>query len=73
VKVNRPEWQNYPSTRHGGVGTLSFADGHSEAIRWIEGGTEDLNKRQPYTGFAPAKAGDRDLAKLARAYIDPPN
>ena len=72
VKVNRAEWQNYPSTRHGGVGTLSFADGHSEAIKWKEGRTAELNLRQPYTGFASTRAGDRDLARLARGYIDPP-
>jgi prepilin-type N-terminal cleavage/methylation domain-containing protein/prepilin-type processing-associated H-X9-DG protein len=72
VKVNRPEWQNYPSTRHGGVGTLSFADGHSEIMRWIEPTTGQLNLTKPYTGFAATKAGDRDLAKVARAYIDPP-
>jgi prepilin-type processing-associated H-X9-DG protein len=23
-------WQNYPSSRHGGAGDMSFADGHSE-------------------------------------------
>ncbi|MCK7532254.1 MAG: hypothetical protein MZV63_15110 [Marinilabiliales bacterium] len=72
VKVNSPEWQNYPSTRHGNVGTFSFADGHSESIRWLEPLTPQLNLSKPYTGFAATKVGDRDLAKLARAYIDPP-
>jgi len=72
VQVNRAMWQNYPSTRHGGVGTFSFADGHSEVMRWIEPTTAQLNLTKPYLGFAPTRVGDRDLAKVARAYIDPP-
>lgn len=27
-------WQNYPSSRHGGAGDMSFADGHSEVRKW---------------------------------------
>jgi prepilin-type N-terminal cleavage/methylation domain-containing protein/prepilin-type processing-associated H-X9-DG protein len=72
VKVNQAEWQNYPATRHGGAASLSFADGHSEIYKWIEPSTLQLNNTKPYTGFAATRAGDRDLAKLARAYIDPP-
>ncbi len=72
VKVNQAEWQNYPATRHGGSASLSFADGHSEIYKWLEPSTLQLNVNKPYTGFAGTRAGDRDLAKLARAYIDPP-
>jgi prepilin-type N-terminal cleavage/methylation domain-containing protein/prepilin-type processing-associated H-X9-DG protein len=72
VTVNQNSWQNYPGTRHGNAATLSFADGHSEIFRWIEPSTPDLNLKKPYTGFAATKAGDRDLARLSRTYIDPP-
>jgi prepilin-type N-terminal cleavage/methylation domain-containing protein/prepilin-type processing-associated H-X9-DG protein len=29
-------WQDVPATRHGGAGSLSFADGHSEIKRWTD-------------------------------------
>jgi prepilin-type processing-associated H-X9-DG protein len=29
-------WQDVPSARHGGAGSLSYADGHSEIKRWTD-------------------------------------
>ena len=29
-------WGNIPSSRHGGVGVLSFADGHVELKKWLD-------------------------------------
>lgn len=72
VQVVTPSWQNYPATRHGGSASLSFADGHSEIYKWIEPSTLQLNISKPSGGFAATRAGDRDLLKLSRAYIDPP-
>jgi prepilin-type processing-associated H-X9-DG protein len=38
--VSDPEqrnfWQDIPETRHGGAGSLSYADGHSEMKRWTD-------------------------------------
>jgi len=30
-------WQNLPASYHGGAGSLSFADGHSQIIKWLGG------------------------------------
>jgi prepilin-type N-terminal cleavage/methylation domain-containing protein/prepilin-type processing-associated H-X9-DG protein len=35
VLVKDNTWQNYPAVRHGGNGSFSFADGHSELWRWL--------------------------------------
>jgi prepilin-type N-terminal cleavage/methylation domain-containing protein/prepilin-type processing-associated H-X9-DG protein len=37
------EWADVPAARHGGTGTLSFADGHSELHLWVEPSTPLLN------------------------------
>ena len=29
-------WEQMPASRHGGVGTLSFVDGHVAAKRWLD-------------------------------------
>ena len=73
VLVNEDTWQNYPGYRHGGSASFSFADGHSEIHRWVEGSTGAL--KNP-TGFAPAprfgSQKNRDLQWLADRYINPP-
>jgi len=73
VLVNEDTWQNYPAYRHGGSAGFSFADGHSEIKRWVEGSTGLL--KNP-SGFAPApKSGtqrNRDLQWISQRYIDPP-
>lgn len=73
VKVNQDIWQNYPAFRHGGSGSFSFADGHSEVKRWVEPSTGLL--KNPL-GFVPAvKNGtqrNRDLQWLSDRFINPP-
>jgi prepilin-type processing-associated H-X9-DG protein len=72
VLVNEPTWQNFPAYRHGGSGTLSFADGHSEVKRWTEASTGTL--KNP-AGFVPApKSGNernRDLQWLSDRTFTP--
>jgi prepilin-type N-terminal cleavage/methylation domain-containing protein/prepilin-type processing-associated H-X9-DG protein len=59
-------WQNTAASRHGNGGILSFADGHAENWRWIEGDTRRL------TGLdRPARNGHRDLARFHRATFEP--
>jgi len=56
-------WRNPPASRHGNGGVLSFADGHAELWKWIEGKTRTL--KGPYP---PAtRPIDRDLIRLKRA------
>ena len=61
-------WISFPATRHGGGGTLSFADGHTELWRWIEPNTTRLAGLPPWLVLKPgAGANDRDLTKLFNA------
>ncbi len=73
VLVNEDTWENYPAYRHGGSGTMSFADGHSELKRWLEPSTGKLSAP---LGFVPApkfgNARNRDLQWLSDRYINPP-
>jgi len=64
VNSFQQKWQNPPSSLHGGnTGTLSFADGHAEAWRWLEGETSKRN-----TWDTPAKRPvDRDLIRFQKA------
>ncbi|HAB15402.1 MAG TPA: hypothetical protein DCE44_03020 [Verrucomicrobiales bacterium] len=67
--MNVDQWQNYPGARHGNSSGLSFADGHSEVWRWVEPTTAGLKGSG---GFAGTFKGNRDLKRVAQAYIDPP-
>ncbi len=59
-------WQNAPATRHGNGGTLSFADGHAEFWKWLEGTTAGLS-----TLDTPVSVGDRDLKRFKDATGSP--
>jgi prepilin-type N-terminal cleavage/methylation domain-containing protein/prepilin-type processing-associated H-X9-DG protein len=73
VLVDEDTWQNYPGYRHGGSTGFSFADGHSEIKKWVEGSTGSLTIP---SGFSPApKFGtqrNRDLQWVSDRYINPP-
>ncbi len=61
-------WQNSPACRHGNSSTLSFADGHAEAWRWVEETTCQINSHN-----ARGKGdNDRDLKRIRRAIIENP-
>jgi len=61
-------WISFPSTRHSGGCSLSFADGHMEAWRWVEPNTITLSGFPPWLVLKPgAGANDRDLSKLFTA------
>lgn len=59
---NSGHWQNTPASRHGNNGQVSFADGHAEYWRWVEGTTKDLKGLDQRT-----RPGDRDLERFRRA------
>ena len=61
-----PYWQNAPAARHNKGGVLSFADGHAELWKWVEGNTPNIKALD-----APAaKPVDRDLARLQKTVVD---
>ena len=35
-------WRNSPSSRHGNYGQMSFADGHADHMKWLDGSTKSL-------------------------------
>jgi len=35
-------WRNSPSSRHGNYGQMSFADGHADHLKWLDGSTKLL-------------------------------
>ena len=60
-------WQNAPASRHFTGGTLSFADGHAELWKWLEGTTPKINS----WNFT-VKNGDRDLKRFKDATVEYP-
>lgn len=64
-------WIDSPAAYHGSVSTFSFADGHSEANRWLDEPTitfaksTDVNK---YNNPPSASACPRDLAWVAEHF-----
>jgi prepilin-type processing-associated H-X9-DG protein len=65
---NNGYWQNTPASRHGNGGILSFADGHAENWRWIEGTSQKLKGVNNNT-----RKGDRDLERFRLATYVPPD
>jgi prepilin-type N-terminal cleavage/methylation domain-containing protein/prepilin-type processing-associated H-X9-DG protein len=61
IPTFRDIWQNAPAARHNNGGVLSFADGHAELWRWIEGTTGQIKRLD-----APPKSPgpDRDLKRM---------
>ena len=61
-------WQNSPAYWHNGAGTFGFADGHSEAWKWVEA----RNKQKRGHNASPSPGGDLDLLRIKKAIlIDP--
>ncbi|HNQ90425.1 MAG TPA: type II secretion system protein [Verrucomicrobiota bacterium] len=61
-------WVSFPATRHGGCGSLSFADGHVESWRWLEPNTARIARMNDWTVMKPAAgSGDRDLSRFFAA------
>ena len=55
-------FQDLPASRHNGVGTLSFADGHVESRKWVDGRTRKLVTREFFNG--QYQVGSPDIAWL---------
>lgn len=60
-------WISFPATRHHNAGTVSFADGHAEVWRWLEGNTLKIAGLRTWTVLQPAvNRTDRDLSRFFR-------
>jgi prepilin-type N-terminal cleavage/methylation domain-containing protein/prepilin-type processing-associated H-X9-DG protein len=58
-------WISFPATRHNNAGLLSFADGHVETWRWVEGNTLQIAQLNDWIVTKPAVANtDRDLGRF---------
>jgi prepilin-type N-terminal cleavage/methylation domain-containing protein/prepilin-type processing-associated H-X9-DG protein len=58
-------WRNLPASRHGNGGQISFADGHAQKLKWLEGTTQKLKGSSRGSNVAAhTKANDRDLQQL---------
>ena len=60
------QWRNIPASRHGNAGLFSYADGHAEKMKWLDGKTHTLRFDTPgqpagTTGTVPF---DRDYQHL---------
>jgi prepilin-type N-terminal cleavage/methylation domain-containing protein/prepilin-type processing-associated H-X9-DG protein len=62
----RTRWRNIPASRHGNAGLFSYADGHAEKMKWLEGKTRTLRfdtVAQP-AGTLGTVPFDRDFQRL---------
>lgn len=58
-------WVDFPGTRHNNGCTLTFADGHAEAWRWLEPNTLAIARKAGYINGEMGVAGrDRDLQRI---------
>jgi prepilin-type N-terminal cleavage/methylation domain-containing protein/prepilin-type processing-associated H-X9-DG protein len=63
-------WISFPATRHNNGCTLTFADGHAENWRWVEGRTMEISRMAGWLTWPPnpsAGANDRDLGRIYQA------
>jgi prepilin-type processing-associated H-X9-DG protein len=60
-------WIDFPAVRHAGACTLSFADGHAEAWRWVSPATIKIGKMPPWIQSQAVPVGDRDMARIHEA------
>ena len=61
-------WRNIPASRHGNAGQFSYADGHSQRLRWLEPTTATLKRNPASVGNSSPMAHtgvfDKDLQQL---------
>ncbi len=67
VYVREERWWDPPPIRHGDGTTFSFADGHSDYVKWKDPRTIEFGKRVPPVAFSPVQAGNEDIHNAAVA------
>jgi len=61
VNIPSPSWVDLPASYHNGACGFSFADGHSEIKKWVEGSTARPVKVSGYTASQlPINANNKD-------------
>ena len=65
-------WVDFPSVRHAGAATLSFADGHAESWRFISPDTIRIGRMPPYIQSQIVKVNDPDLRRFQAASLKVP-
>ena len=65
VDVTAQSWIHYPSGLHSGKGVIVFADGHTEAHRWVDPRTTMQPGTGNYLPHATASPNNPDLTWLA--------
>jgi hypothetical protein len=65
-----PEWIDWPATRHGMAGILSFGDGRAQVRRWVHDRTAVQNHR-PSRRSVPGSADHQWLSERMSAPIRP--
>src|SRR5262249_44151915 len=63
-------WISFPATRHNNGCSLTFADGHAETWRWVEGNTLAISRLGGWLAWPPhlsAGPNDRDLGRVLQA------
>lgn len=67
-------WTDYPASRHGRTGSVSFADGHVEARKWLDGSTipEASELDRTWSHPVPGSRDFRWLHDRTRSYGDRP-
>ena len=63
IPTSSTSWFHVPSARHNKVGTLTFADGHAEAHRWVDPRTVMTSQRKAQGNFS--QPGNNDILWLA--------
>lgn len=64
-------WQNYPSSRHGGAGDMSFADGHSEVRKWKGSSVPKYRNPAGNVTINPSDPKDKvDLEWVQRKFVE---
>jgi prepilin-type N-terminal cleavage/methylation domain-containing protein/prepilin-type processing-associated H-X9-DG protein len=62
------QWRNAPSLRHTTAGTLSFADGHAESWRYLDGYVKACTFPLAVGQRFPSSPNDRDLQRWMAAF-----
>lgn len=65
VYVREERWWDPPPIRHGDGTTFSYADGHSDYVKWKDPRTIEFGKRVPPVAFSPVQAGNEDIHNAA--------
>jgi prepilin-type N-terminal cleavage/methylation domain-containing protein/prepilin-type processing-associated H-X9-DG protein len=65
VYVHEEKWWDPPPVRHGDGSTFSYADGHSDYVKWRDQRTIEFGNRVPLTAQSNIQEGNEDIRTAA--------